>query len=158
MNKEPKFKSTINRTLYENLSKLTTTQFKIFYAAFVHYFVDYKFFITQLNYFNLWCELNLLCHELDESFPDPYDDYEAMRSFCHYHPYYFLDRIPLELVAGLFAEHMNDRVNVLSHFTKLLSETDLYTAYGYMNDALGLTEPVEELVSETQIHIEFFSY
>lgn len=158
MNKEPRFKSTINRTLYENLSKLTTTQFKIFYAAFVHYFVDHKFFITQPNYFNLWCELNLLCHELDESFPDPYDDYDTMRSFCHYHPYYFLDRIPLDLVAGLFAEQINDRVDILSNFARLLSEADLHTAYTYINDALGLAEPVNDLVLETQIHIQFFSY
>ena len=158
MNKEPNFKSTENRTLYESLRKLTTNQFKIFYVAFVHYFVNHKFFITQPNYFNLWCELNLLCHELDKSFPDPYDDYEAMRSFCHYHPYYFIDRIPLDLAAGLFAEHIDNRVDILSHFTKLLSETDLHTAYKYINDALGLAESVEELISETQIHIEFFSY
>ena len=158
MNKEPKFKSIINRTLYEHLSKLSADQFKIFYTALVHYFVNHKFFITQPNFFNLWCELNLLCHELDESFPDPYDDYEAMRSYCHYHPYYFLDRIPVELVAGLFAEHINNRVDVLSHFVKLLSKTDIHTAYEYINDALGLTESVDELVSETQIHIEFFSY
>ena len=158
MNKEPKFKSTINRTLYENLSKLSANQFKIFYTAFVHYFVDYKFFITQPNCFNLWCELNLLCHELDESFPDPYDDYKAMRSFCHYHPYYFLDRIPLALVAGLFAEHINDRVDILFNFVKLLSEADIYAAYTYINDALSLTESVDDLVSQTQIHIEFFSF
>ena len=158
MNKEPKFKSTINRTLYEHLSKLSADQFKIFYTALVHYFVNHKFFITQPNFFNLWRELNLLYHELDESFPDPYDDYEAMRSYCHYHPCYFLDRIPVELVAGLFAEHINNRVDVLSHFVKLLSETDIHTAYGYTNEVLGLTESVDELVAETQIHIKFFSY
>ena len=158
MNNESKFKSNANRTLYENLSNLTVQQFKAFYVAFVHYLVNHKFFITKQNFLNLWCELNLRCHELDESFPDQYDDYEAMKSFCHYHPYYFLDRIPLNQVATLFAEHMNDRVDILNHFVKLLYEADLRAAYTYINNALGLTESVDSLVSETQIHIEFFSY
>ena len=158
MNKEQKFKCTINRTLYTNLSKLSADQFKAFYTAFVHYLVNHNFFITKQNYHNLWCELNLLCHELDESFPDPYDDYEAMRSFCHYHPYYFLDRIPLDLVASLFAEHMDDRVEILANFAKILSDADTHAAYAYINEALGLTESVDDLTLETQIHIEFFSY
>ena len=158
MNKEQNFNSTANRTLYQNLSNLTIPQFKVFYTAFVHYLVNHNFFITKQNYCNLWSELNLLCHELDESFPDQYDDYEAMKSFCHYHPYYFLDRIPLDLVAGLFAEHMNDRVDILANFAKILSVKGIYEAYAYINDALGLTESVDNLTSETQIHIEFFSY
>ena len=158
MQNEFYFKHECNRTLYESLRKLSTNQFKIFYAAFVHYWVNHKLFIAQPNFFNLWCELNLLCHELDESFPNQYDDYDAMKSFCHYHPYYFLDRIPLDLVAGLFAEHMDNRVDILSNFVKLLSEADIYTAYRYTNDVLGLKESVDDLVSETQIHIKFFSY
>ena len=158
MNNEFHFKHEVNRTLYENLSKLNEDQFKIFYGAVVHYFVNHKYFISKESFFDLWCELNLLCHELDESFPDPYDDYNAMKSFCHYHPYYFIDRIPLELVAGLFAEHMDNRIDALSIFVILLSEADIYAAYRYMNDALGLTESVEDLVSETLTHIKFFSY
>ena len=158
MNKELKFKNVANHTLYENLGKLTIPQFKVFYTAFVHYLVNHNFFITKQNYHNLWCELNFLCHEIDESFPDQYDDYEAMKSFCHYHPYYFLDRIPLDLVAGLFAEHMNDRVDILANFAKTLSDADTHAAYTYINNALGLTESVDDLTSETQIHIKFFSY
>jgi hypothetical protein len=147
-----------NPNLYEQLRRLTAEQFKMFYAAFVHYWVKGKFFITDQNFRNLWCELNLLCHELDESFPDPYDDYDAMRSFCHYHPYYFIDRIPLDRIAVLYAEYINDRVDILTNFVKLLSEADLRTAYTYTNDTLGLTESVDDLVSETQNHVQFFSY
>lgn len=158
MNIEPKYKEINNPALYEQLCQLTAEQFKKFYAAFVHYWAKGKFFITDQNFRNLWCELNLLCHELDESFPDPYDDHEAVKSFCHYHPYYFIDRLPAELVASLFAEHVDDRADILTRFVKLLSETDIHTAYRYINDALGLTESVDELISETQIHIEFFSY
>ena len=151
-------KTPTNTDLYEQLSKLTAEQFKLFYAAFVHYFVNHNFFITKQNYHNLWCELNLLCHELDESFPDQYDDYDAMRSFCHYHPYYFIDKIPLDRIAVLFAEHINNCTDILATFVKLLSEADLRTAYAYSNNTLGLTESVDDLVSETQIHVQFFSY
>ena len=158
MNKEPKFKCTINRTLYENLSKLSSDRFKIFYTAFVHYFVDHKFFMTQPNYFNLWCELNLLCHELDESFPDQYDDREAVKDFCQYHPYYFIDKLPLDLVAKLFAEHIDDRIDILTNFAKLLLEADIRAAYTYINEASGLSESIDYLVSETHTHIKFFSY
>ena len=158
MNKELNFNSTSNRSLYQSLSKLTITQFKIFYTAFVHYLVNYKFFISKQNYHNLWCELNLLCHELDESFPDQYNDYEAMKSFCHYHPYYFLDRIPLNLVAVLFAKHMDNRVDILVNFARILSVEGTRAAYAYINKSLGLAESADALATETQIHVEFFSY
>lgn len=144
------------QTLYDYLSKLTAAQFKVFYAAFVHYWVEHKFFITKQNFYNLWCEFNFLCHELDESFPDQYDDREAIKDFCHFHPYYFIDRLPLDLVAKLFAEHVDDRVDLLTDFAKLLLESDMQTAYTYMNDALGLAESVDYLVSETETHIKFF--
>ena len=84
-------------------------------------------FLTTLspkqNFFNLWCELNLLCHELDESFPDQYDDYEAIKDYCHFHPYYFIDRLPLDLVAKLFTEHAYDRVDVLADFIINIKES-----------------------------------
>ena len=75
------------RLLYEYLSKLSLLQFKQFYCLFVHYWTNYKCFISQQNFFNLWCELNQLCHESDESFPDQYDDYEVIKSFCMTYPY-----------------------------------------------------------------------
>ena len=144
------------QTLYDYLSKLTAAQFKVFYAAFVHYWVNHKYFISKQNFFDLWCEFNFLCHELDESFPDQYDDHDAIKDFCHFHPYYFIDRLPLDLVAKLFAEHVDDRVDLLTDFAKLLLESDMHTAYTYMNDALGLAESVDYLVSETETHIKFF--
>lgn len=145
-------------TLQEYLGKLDTKQFKTFYAAFVHYWVNHKYFISKQNFFDLWCEFNLACHELDESFPDQYDDHEAIKEFCHFHPYYFIDQLPLDLVAKLFAEHVEERVDILANFAKLLGEADMATAYRYMNEALGLSESIDYLVSETQAHIKFFSY
>ena len=158
MNKETENQSTGHPALYERLSKLTAAQFKAFYAAVVHYWVNHKFFITKQNFYNLWCEFNLLCHEMDESFPDPYDDHEAVKEFCHYHPYYFIDRLPLDLVAKLFAEHIDDRIDILTEFAKTLYEADMRAAYSYINDALGLSESIDYLVSETKTHIKFFSY
>ena len=156
MSNKQKIKRPTNADLFEQLSKLSTKQFKMFYAAFVHYWANYKFFISKQSFFTLWCEFNLLCHELDESFPDQYDDYEAVKDFCHFHPYYFIDRLPLELVAGLFANHIDDREDVLVGFVKRLLEADIRTAYAYMNDTLDLNEPIDYLVSETETHIKFF--
>ena len=151
-----KFDDVSKQSLFEYLSKLTSKQFKAFYAALVHYWANHKFFISRQNFYNLWCEFNLLCHELDESFPDQYDEYEEIKDFCHFHPYYFIDRLPLEIVARLFAEHVDDRVDVLAGFAKLLLEADLRAAYTYMNDALGLAESIDDLISETETHIKFF--
>ena len=95
---------------------------------------------------------------MDDSFPDPYDDRDAVKEFCHYHPYYFIDRLPLDLVAKLFAEHVNDRVDILANFAKLLVASNMCAAYTYMNEALGLSEAIDYLISETETHIKFFSY
>lgn len=100
--------------------------------------------------------MNLLCQELDESFPDQYDDHKTLKDFCHFHPYYFIDRLPLDLVAQLFAQYIDDRIDVLTNFTKILYDADMRAAYTYMNDALELNELIDELVSETEIHIKFF--
>lgn len=156
MNKEIEKENTGHSALYECLKNLSAAQFKVFYAALVHYWARYKFFISKQNFLNLWCEFNLLCHEFDESFPDPFDDHEAVKDFCHFHPYYFIDRLPLDLVAKLIAEHVDDRVDVLADFAKHLLEADMRAAYTYMNDALGLAESVDALVSETETHIKFF--
>ena len=150
------FDNSSKQALFTYLSKLPVKRFKAFYAALVHYWVNHKFFISRQSFYNLWCEFNLLCHEMDESFPDQYDDHEAIKDYCHFHPYYFIDRLPLDLVAKLFAEHVDDRVDVLADFAKLLLEADMYAAYRYMNDALGLAESIDALVSETETHIKFF--
>ena len=104
----------------------------------------------------MWCEINLLCHELDENFPDQYDDHNAIKDFWHFHPYYFIDHLPLDLLANLFAEHITDRIDILINFVKRLLEADTRAAYTYMNEALALDESIDHLVSETETHIKFF--
>lgn len=150
-------KANTNSLLYKSLIKLNTMQFKTFYCIFVHYWANYKYFISNQNFLNLWCELNLLCHELDESFPNPYDDYKKIASFCKSHPYYFIDILPINLITNLFAEFVDDRIDILAQIAKQLYEADLKATYTYSNKALNLTENIEDLVTETQKHIGCFS-
>lgn len=157
MNINLKFENVARRSLCKYLSKLNPLQFKIFYSIFVHYWVSYKYFFNKQNLFNLWCELNRLCHELDESFPDEYDNKEEIASFCKSHPYYFIDKLPINIIASLFADHIDDRIDILTNVAKILYETDIRAAYTYANKALGLNEPIDILVSQTQALIKRFS-
>ena len=152
-----KFDNVARRSLCKYLSKLNPLQFKIFYSIFVHYWVSYKYFFNKQNLFNLWCELNRLCHELDEGFPDEYDNKEEIASFCKSHPYYFIDKLPINIIASLFADHIDDRIDILTNVAKILYETDIRAAYTYANKALGLNEPIDILVSQTQALIKRFS-
>lgn len=157
MTRLSKLQNQTNHTLYTYLSKLNTAQFRIFYCLFVHYCVKYKYFISKQNLFNLRCELNQFCHELDESFPDQYDDFEEMRSFCKAHPYYIIDKLPINLLAHLFATYIDDRIYILTNIVKTLYEADARAAYVYANEALCLDESIDTLVSETHSHIKYYS-
>ena len=138
--------------LKNNLIKLNKDQLKMFFGMLVHYWVKYKFFISKQNFLNLWCDLNYLCHEIDESFPDPYDDHKLVKSFCQAHPYYFIDMLAPELVINLFCQHFDDR-RVLAMIANKLVVGGLRAAYEYSNEALGLSENVDELVSDGEEHI-----
>lgn len=146
-----------NLDLYEYLLKLNAYQFKIFYGALVYYWAKYKLFISKQNFFNLWCELNLACHELDESFPDQYDDRDLICSFCKAHPYYFIDRLPIPLIAKLFAEYIDGHTEILINIVAKIRDADIHAAYTYANQALGLDDDVDVLVQETQYHLKNFS-
>ena len=143
--------------LKDNLMKLNQYQLKLFYGMLVHYWAEYRFFIGKQNFFNLWCELNYLCYEVDESFPSPYDDYELLKSFCHAHPYYFIDILDPELVINLFCEYLDDRIDVLAMVANKLSTEGLKAAYEHSNEVLVLSENVEELVAEAEEHLKTFS-
>ena len=95
-----------------------------FYALLRSFLRDVTQFVTQKcgtqflilsdhNFLNLWCELNKLCYEVDESFPDPYDDHELLKSFCQAHPYYFIDILDPGLITDLLCEYLDDRLNIL---------------------------------------------
>ena len=157
MSKELEFESKDKLALYSQLRKLNIAQFKIFYGAFVHYLARYRYFISKQNFVNLRCELNLLCHELDESFPDQYDDYEIMKSFFLVHPYYYMDKLPIELMAKLFSELVDNRIDVLTGIAKAAAETDIHGVNAYANHILGLNEQIDILAAQAKQHIKDFS-
>ena len=157
MNEELVCEEKSKQALYNQLKKLNKLQFKIFYGVFVHYLVKYKCFISKQNLFNLRCELNQLCHELDESFPDQYDDHQLMKSFFLAHPYYYMDKLPIELMASLFAEFVDNRIDVLTGIAKAVGETDIHGVYTYANHILGLKEQIDVLATQAQMHIKDFS-
>lgn len=157
MNVNLMFDNAAHRALYKHLCRLDSTQFKYFYGIFVRYWTNHKYFISLQNFFNLWCELNQACHDLDESFPDPYDDHEAIKSFCIAHPYYFIDKLPIDLIARLFAEYIDDRIDVLTGIANLLYKSDLASVFSYANNTLGLCESVDALAAEAIDHINHFS-
>lgn len=135
--------------LKEYMSRLDIQQFKLFYSIFVHYWVKHKAFISNQNFLNLWCELNLICAEVDEGFPDPYDR-ELIKSYCQAHPYYFFDILDLSLIINLFCEHCDDRIDILIQVINKLDTEGLWAAYAYSDKVLDLGEDIDELVYETE--------
>ena len=145
------------QAIYELLGKLTPKQFKIFYGILVHCRAHGKGFISKQNLFNLWCELNYHCYELDEGFPNPYDDYDLLKDFCHAHPYYFIDILPIDLIAKLFVEYCDERLDVLQNLVRILYSQGSRAAHQYILDEYGFEHTVEELETDLKEHIAIFS-
>ena len=151
-------KDKIARTmLKDGLLQLNKQQLKLFYGVLVHAWASQRAFISKQNFFDLWCELNYFCAEADEGFPDPYDDYELLRSFCHAHPYYFIDILDHRLIINLFCEHLDDRLDVLATMVNKLHTDGLKTAYEHIKEAVGLEEDIDELVAQAEEHVRMFS-
>jgi hypothetical protein len=105
------------------------------------------------NFFNLWCELNELCHELDESFPDYHYDHYEIKSFCKQYPFYFIDRLPLELVAKLFAKYCDERLDILETLVRILYEQGSIAAHQYVIDSFGLAHTANEMAADLDKYI-----
>ena len=142
--------------LYEYLSKLEKTQLKAFYGMLVHYWVTQKAFISKQNFFNLWCELNVLCHEVDEGFPD-ITDHELVKSYCHEHPYYFIDILDTEQVIKLFCQYLDKDIETITVAIEKLHTGGLKAACDSINEAMGMSKDIDELVAEIEKHIKEFS-
>ena len=142
--------------LHDELLKLDKRQLKLFYSVLVHYWVKNKSFISKQNFFNLWCELNELCCEVNESFPDPHDDHHLTTSFCQAHPFYFIDMLEPGLVINLFCEYLDNKIDILITVAKKLHTGDLRATYEYCNEAMGTNENVDELVSGTEEYVNIF--
>ena len=143
--------------LKENLYKLNNHQMKLFYGILVHCWASKKSFISAQNFKNLWCELNYLCSMVDQSFPEPYDDFELLKSFCQAHPYYFIDILSPEIIINLFCEHIDDKIDILATIAEKLHIEGLRAAYEYTNIALGLTDDIDESIAQAEEHVKMFS-
>ena len=139
--------------LKDELLKLDKRQLKLFYSVLVHYWLKNNSFISKQNFFNLWCELNELCAEADEGFPEPHDDHELLKSYCQAHPFYFIDILDPGLVIKLFCEHLDNKIDILATTANKLRTGDLRAAYAYSNEALVMAEDVEKLVIETEAYV-----
>ena len=142
--------------LKANLHKLDSYKMKLFYGILVHCWACRKAFISTQNFRNLWCELNYLCSMVDEGFPDPYD-FELIKSFCHAHPYYFIDRLSPEIIIDLFCEYLDDRLDILATIAQKLDTDGLRAAYEYSNETLGLTDDIDESIAQALEHVKMFS-
>ena len=143
--------------LEDSLLQLDKRQLKLFYGILVRYWIKYKFFISKQNFYNLWCELNELCHDIDEGFPEPHDDLELLKSYCHSNPYYFIDILDSDIIIKLFCEHLSNRIDILTTMANKLATEGLWAAYESSNKELGLSEEIEKLVSEAEAHLKAFS-
>ena len=142
--------------LHEYLSKLDKAQLKAFYGMLVHYQVSQNAFISRQSVFNLWCELNKLCYEVNESFPDIYD-HELIKSYCHEHPYYFIGILDSKQVVKLFCEYCDDRVDILASMTAKLDTGGIRAACESINEAMGLSENIDVLAAKIEEHIKVCS-
>ena len=143
--------------LHDEVLKLDKRQLKLFYSVLVHYWVKDKSFISKQNFFNLWCELNELCCEVDESFPNPHDDHHLTTSFCQAHSFYFIDMLEPGLVIKLFCEYLHNKLDILSTAVNKLRTGGIKAAYEYSNMVLGFGEDVDKLVMEAEEYLKYFS-
>ena len=143
--------------LKDELLKLDKIQLKLFYSVLVHYWIRNRSFISKRNFFNLWCELNEYCCEVDDGFPDPHDDHHLTTSFCQAHPFYFIDMLEPGLVIKLFCDHLDNKIDILATAVNKLRTGGIKAAYEYSNKALGFGEDVDKLVMEAEEYIKYFS-
>ena len=147
-----------SKVLNNKFQNFNQTQFKAFYSILVHCWSAKKAFISKQNFFNLWCELNKLCHEADESFPDQYDDHELVLSYCNEHPYYFIYILDLDLIKKLFWKHFDNRLDVLEEMLSKLDTEGIWAACECVNKALGLNDNVDDLVADIENYLKAASW
>ena len=71
MEKKLNFKSSLSYVLYDYLNQLSKDELKKFYLILVHYWNDYKYFISPQSFLRFWIRVNGLCYMIDKDFPNP---------------------------------------------------------------------------------------
>jgi hypothetical protein len=80
-----------------------------------------------------------------------------LKSYCLANPYYFIDILDTSLVITLFCEYLSTRLDILTTIANKLDTGGLWAAYESSTKALGLSENITELVTETEEHLKAFS-
>lgn len=62
-----------------------------------------------------------------------------------------------KLVVKLFCEYFDDKINILTVVAEKLCTEGLRAAYEYVNEAMGLSEDIDELVRQTEEYLKAFS-
>ena len=145
------------KKLNEVLRELNGNQFKTFCCLIGHYSNKYEKFIIEQNMYNLWCEINYCCHEMDESFPFNYDDFNEMISFYFYNPFYFIEVLPFNLIMNLFVKYIDSEIEIIIEVVKKLLEKDLSDACSYINEELNISENANELTIQIESFIENYT-
>ena len=143
--------------LKDNLLKLNKHELKLFYGVIVHHWASCRAFISRENFHNLWHMLNYFCYIFDDKFPNPFENYDLLRSFSHAHPYHFIDVLPPEHIINLLCHYVEDHIDVLAIVAYKLKSEGLRDAYEYSINTLGLSEDIDELTMQAEEHIKFFS-
>ena len=138
MDKKLNFKSSLSYVLYDYLNQLSKDELKKFYSILVHYWNDYKYFISPQSFLRFWIRVNGLCYMIDKDFPNPRKKYKELKIYCQQHPYYFIDKLRHELVVNLFCQHLEDRLDLLIHVAQKVKTEDLDSIEHYLNKALAL--------------------
>jgi hypothetical protein len=143
--------------LVRALRELNKKELKYFYAIVTHYWVNYRSFISEQNFLNLWCEASKLCHEVEENFPDIYEQHKQLVDYCKEQPYYFIDILDPRLSKRLFCRFLDKRLDVLAEVARRLKNGDIKAIYAYINEALGINKSFDRFAESTIRHVEAFS-
>ena len=138
MEKKLNFKSSLSYVLYDYLNQLSKDELKKFYLILVHYWNDYKYFISPQSFLRFWIRVNSLCYMIDKDFPNPRKKSKELKIYGQQHPYYFIDKLRHELVVNLFCQHLEDRLDLLIHVAQKIKTEDLDSIEHYLNKALAL--------------------
>ena len=138
MDKKLNFKSSLSYVLYDYLNQLSKDELKKFYLILVHYWNDYKYFISPQSFLRFWIRVNGLCYMIDKDFPNPRKKSKELKLYCQQHPYYFIDKLRHELVVNLFCQHLEDRLDLLIRVEQKIKTEDLDSIEAYLDKALAI--------------------
>ena len=123
-------------------------------VVLVHYWLTYKWFVSNRNFVRLWNKFNDICWKAKKGFPNPYKAPIKLTKYCQTHPYYFIDIIPPRMVSKLFYQHLDDKIDILAGVAERIYSKDMRSVFEYLKETFSLDGDVDEMVEETRMQIE----